>query len=205
MKHIILQSVLTLAAFLIVFLWQLTPLADYTVPVLGVFIFIYLVISMVQRKRSIMPDNDNPWSIFALTTVVLFIVTSNGGINSTLFFLLYFLAFGLALVFEPPVVFVFMIAAFFFFLPDALLGDVGGRFLRLGSLILICPIAFFFGRSFRKEEQQDQYIDRTRETVSEIQADAQKLLIEQRKKLKRNEVEKINDILEKTESLQNTK
>lgn len=157
---------------------------------------------MRQRKRSLMPDNDNPWSIFALTTVVLFIVSSNGGINSTLFFLFYFLAFGLALVFEPPVVFVFMVASFFFFLPDALLGDVGGRFLRLGSLVLICPIAFFFGRSFRKEEQQDEYIEKAKETASQIQTDAQKLLIEQRKKLKTDEVEKINDILEKTETLQ---
>src|SRR5207253_2179424 len=120
----------------------------------------------------------------AVCTVVLLLVISNGGINSTFFYLFYFMAFGIALVFEPPVVFVFSIATIFLFLPDALANDAVARFIKLGSLLLLTPVAYFFGQNFRKEEEQAQYIEKTKGEAKQIQQDAQEILVKNRKNLK---------------------
>lgn len=60
---------------------------------------------------------EGPWGIFLLNTVIFLLIFSTGSIDSGLFFLLYFLGFGIAFVFEPAVTFIFIVGTVFIFLP----------------------------------------------------------------------------------------
>lgn len=124
-----------------------------------------------------------------------------------LFFLLYFLGFSIAFVFEPGVVFTFMLGAVLVFLPDALKNDLMGNFVKVGSLVLICPLAFFFGREYRREEKQEKQIETLKEksvkAADRITDDVDDILEEEKDTLKEEDVEKLDDILEETEEIRN--
>lgn len=203
------QSVLIILAFGFVFIWQQTPLSDYTIQILGLFTAIFLILSAFKKSsRSLgrMLESQNSWSIFFLTSIVLLLIFSTGGLNSNLFFLLYFLSFGIAFVFEPLTVFTFVIGALLIFLPDAATNDVMGNTVKLGSLALISPLAFFFGREFRQEEKQSETIasmkTTTKEVANKIEADVD--LIKEDKNLPTKELEKLAEIQEEAQELRDT-
>src|SRR3990167_7068610 len=75
----------------------------------------YLIVSFRKKGSKGFAPRGESWTIFILNTVVLLLIISTGGFTSTLFFLLYFLVFGIAFVFEPPTVFVFVVGAIIFF------------------------------------------------------------------------------------------
>lgn len=150
MLKAIIQSLLIILSFVFVFIWQHSPLSTYTIPTLGFFILLYsfiaATISLRKKQFMLIPDSDNPFNIFVLAIVVILLVISGGGLHSNFFYLLYFLAFGISVVFHPKVVFVYMLATIIFFTPDALTNDSVSRFTQLGLLFIITPLAYFFGK-----------------------------------------------------------
>lgn len=188
---VFLQSILLIISFGFVYLWQNTPLSQYTIPVLGFFIFLYLIISF-RKKRLTAPtfSGNELVTIFTLNTVIFLLIFSTGAMTSPLFFLLYFVAFGIAFVFEPFTVFIFAVGTILILLPNAILNDSMKNLLVLGSLGLISPLAFFFGREFKREEKQE-------EKLKTIEKEAKELL--QDKDLNSIEKEKINKIVEEAE------
>ncbi len=144
------QFLLLASSFGFVFVWQQTPLSDYTIPMLGFLIFLFLILS--ARKHELNPmnalGNNELMGIFILNSVIMLLIFSTGIFSSPLFFLLYFLEFGIAFVLEPTTVFFFFIGVVLVFLPDALKDDPMGNFIRLGSLGLISPLAFYFGKEY---------------------------------------------------------
>lgn len=205
---VIKQSILLSISFTFVFVWQQTPLSDYTIQILGLFIAIFLILSAFKKSSRTLGyalESQNSWSIFFLTSIVLLLVFSTGGLNSNLFFLLYFLCFGIAFAFEPLTVFIFVIGALLVFFPDALVNDVMSNIIKLGSLALISPLAFFFGREFRQEEKQSKTMEtiktNAKEVADKIEADVD--LIKEDKKLQQNDLEKLADIQEEAQELRN--
>lgn len=199
-----LQSLLLIFSFIVIFVWQNTVLSQYTIPALGFLIFIFLLTS--ARKKSLVNIGGNePLVIFILNSVIFLFIFSTGGFSSTLFFLLYFLCFGIAFVFRPAAVFVFALGAFLVFLPDAVKENVMENMLKIGSLFLIAPLAYFFGREYRKDEIQQSHIEamdeRTKEAADTISKDVEEVLTSEKDKLKSQDVEKLNEILEETEDL----
>ncbi|MBI2622510.1 MAG: hypothetical protein HYW64_00210 [Candidatus Levybacteria bacterium] len=183
------QSLLLLLSFVFVFVWQKTPLSDYTIQALGFLIFLFLLLS-ARRKEFNLAN--------VISKIILLFIFSTGGLSSPLFFLLYFLGFGIAFVFEPATVFIFILGAILVFLAEALTGDIMGNFLRLGSLALISPLAFFFGREYRKGEKQAEQIEKTSQAIKK---DVAGVLENEKQAIKSEDVEKLNDILEETEKL----
>lgn len=116
-----------------------------TVPVLGIMILLYIVFSKQKRTNTI--------NIFILTSLVLILVVSTGEITSPLFFLLYFLSFGIAFIFDPKLVFVLTAGLIVLFFPSALKTDVSKNLILLFSLILLSPIAFFAGIAYQKNQK----------------------------------------------------
>lgn len=200
------QALVIALSFLIVYLWEQTPLADYTVPFLGFLVFIYLLLSARRKGKAFLSmGGDGPWGIFVLNTLIFLLVFSTDGIYSPIFFLLYFLGFGIAFIFNPSVVFVFVLGAILVFLPQSLKDDVYGNMLRLGSLVLISPLAFFFGNEYRRTDQQKTEMEameeRAKEAADTISEDVEEILEEEKQTLKEKDVEKLNEILEETEDL----
>src|SRR5439155_1261628 len=94
------------------------------------------------------------------------LVFSTGVFNSPLFYLLFFLEFGVAFVFTPTLVFLFVIGTCLVFFPYAFHEDASGNLLRLGSLALVSPLAFYFGREFKTEEEQQEELSELREETN---------------------------------------
>lgn len=73
----------------------------------------------------------------------------------------------------------------------------------LGSLVLLTPLAFFFGNEFQKEERirekMEAMQERTKDAADTIAKDVESVLEE--KTLEPEKVEKLNEVLEETESL----
>jgi len=203
---LVLQALVLIISFVIVFIWEQTPLSGYTVQILAVLVVLYLIISARKKGAGFLTmGGDGPWGILILNTIVLLLIFATGSISSGLFFLLYFLGFGIAFVFEPPAIFVFIVGAVLVFLPDALKGDTIGNFLKIGSLLLISPLAYFFGREYRKSDKEEGDIEsleeRTKEAADTISEDVEELVKNEKENLKQEDMEKLNEILEETDDL----
>lgn len=205
------QSLLLFLSFAFVFVWQNTFFSQYTIQALGFLIFLFILL-MARKKK--MPTNqgfdanalfESPWSIFILNTVILLFIFSTGGFSSALFFLLYFLAFGVAFVFEPVTVFVYVFSAILIFSTLALKDDPTRNILILASLGLISPLAYFFGKEYRVEEKQEEDLEklkeRSKDAADTIATNVEDLLKKEKQTLKTEDVEKLNEVLEETENL----
>ncbi len=188
------QSIVLLLSFAVVFVWQNSPLSNYTIQALGFFVFLYIITSMRKKNSNAL---NGAWGIFALNTAIFLLIFATGEFTSALFFLLYFLVFGIAFVFEPATVFVFVIATTLIFLPDISKDDVMSNLIRIGSLAMISPLAYFFGKEFRQRENEEEKAEKAGITITKDV----KEIIEEDKNLKPDEVEKLNDILEETQNL----
>jgi hypothetical protein len=200
------QSLTLIASFLAIFVCVNSPLSQYTVPILGLLIVSYLLVSSRKGGKGFFSmGGEGPWGIFALNTLVFLLIFSTEGIKSPLFFLLYFLSFGIAFVFEPITVFVFILGSLFILFPQALALDTTNNLLKLGSLLLISPLAFFFGREYKKSYKDDEAIEglkeRTKDAADTISKDVEDVLKKEKENLKPEDVEKLNDALEQTADL----
>lgn len=205
MRQVVFQSAVLILSFVIVFLWQKTDLSAFTVPFLGLLITVYLIVSARKRGKAFLTFGGGSLGIFILTTLILLLTFSTGSINSPLFFLLYFLGFGIAFVFEPILTFIFVIGAVLLFFPDAAKADTTNNLLKLGSLLLISPLAYFFGKEYQKGEQQDEEIEDLKERSSDsadtIAEDIEDVINDEKQNLKEKDLEKLNEVLEETEDL----
>ncbi|MCL4354391.1 hypothetical protein M1349_02860 [Patescibacteria group bacterium] len=206
---LIIQSLVLIVSFLAIYIWQQTILTAYTIPALGFLIFIYLFLSARKKGRAFLELGNSPWAIFALNTVIFLLIFSTEGLSSPIFFLLYFLGFGIAFVFEPMAIFVFVVGTVLIFLPDALKNDVTTNFLKVGSLVLISPLAYFFGNEFRRNDDQEAEIEaleeRSQEAADTIAQDVKTVIEEEKENLSTKATDKLNDILEETEDLRQEK
>lgn len=100
------------------------------------------------------------------TVVTILIVENTGGLNSPVFFLFYFLLFGLSLLFEPfqaavvslTLTLVFSVIAQFQFSTPSLI--------NLTTLLLITPIATIFGKVYlEKVQAEEKTIEEENETL----------------------------------------
>lgn len=200
------QYLILIGSFVLIVIWKNTPLNDLTVPLLGILIAFYLIISARKRGVGFLSlGGEGPWGIFTLNTVIFILIFSTGSVTSPLFFLLYFLGFGIAFVFEPEITFVFVIGAILIFLPDTLKDDITGNFLKLGSLLLISPLAFFFGKEYRRNDKENEEIEalkeRTKDSADTISQDVEQIVKEEKANLKASDMQKLNEVLEETENL----
>ncbi len=119
--------------------------------------------------------------------------------------MLYFLGFGITFIFEPVSVFIFAIGTIAVFMPEAIKNGYIESYVRLGSVLLISPLAYFFGREYQDRDTEEQVIEsmeeRTKEAADTISKDVENVLQEEKKVLKDKDIEKLNEILEETEEL----
>ncbi len=203
---IFIQSLVVILSFAFIFVWQQSILSGYTIQTLGFLVFLFIITTARKRKTgSVDPVNffnNDKLSIFALNTIIFLLVFATGSLNSSLFYLLCFLGFGIAFVFEPSVVFVFMLGAVLLFLPEAMRNDVSGNMLKLSSVVLITPLAYFFGKEYRKGEEKEGQLERLK---AKTQAASDKIAENVREVLddedNPREAEKLNEILEETQKL----
>lgn len=200
------DSLLLIASFLIVFIWQNSQFSIYTVPFIGFLVFMFLLIS-IKNKQNL--NLGGPVNFFILNTILLLFIFSTGGINSNLFFLVYFLLFALSFILESRSVFVFPIAMLIIFWSQIFENDVTGNIIKMASLGILSPLAYLLGAEFSKNDKKDDEALKTKEravsSAGEIAKDVEAVIESGKEKLSSKEVEKLNDVLEETESLREEK
>jgi hypothetical protein len=193
MKQFFSEALIFILLIAAVFLWQKSTLSAYTVPLLGLLTFIYLV-STFKRSKQI-----KALPVFLLTVSSLLLILSTGGIYSALFFLLYFLSFTIAFVLQPQTVFTFNLILFLFFLPESLQGDSLINLTKISSLLLLSPLAYFFGKEIQSREKKEKQV---KETVKRIQSDIAEVVKTDGANLKEQEVKELADAISQTRELE---
>ncbi len=191
------QSLTLSIATLLVLLITSTPADAYMAPILGVviaFSVIYVIIKRKTKKEEELFVGSN-LEVFAVTVVLLLAVFLTGGLTSNLFFLLYFLLFGIVFLFEPPTVFVLLAGLLIVFFTSIGNGDLPSNLIKLGSLVFLSPISYFFGREFQKREKLEEKVE---DKTGQIIEDAQTLLEHTQNEEAKDEIE---DIIEMSNQL----
>ncbi|MBM3208755.1 hypothetical protein FJZ40_00475 [Candidatus Shapirobacteria bacterium] len=129
-------------AVLLTFFWVNDPsLSPYDLQLVAGLVISYFFFRLLKIKSSVAPE------AIILTVVILLLVSSTGGLNSPVFFLTYFLLFGVSLFFEPAVTLTLTLSLAFFFADS--LNSLNAA-VQLGSFLFITPLALFFGRQYLK-------------------------------------------------------
>ncbi|MBU2632295.1 hypothetical protein KKG52_01135 [Patescibacteria group bacterium] len=199
------QSLVLIISFSLIYAFQDASLFVYTIPVIGLLVLVYLILFARQKNFSFLTSGGGLLQIFTLNTLVLLLIFSTDGFNSPIFFLLYFLSFGIAFAFNPASILVYIVGVILVFLPIALKDNVTDNFIKLGVLALVSPLAFFFAQMYQKTEEQEEKIEeikeRAQDAASTITSDVEKLLGNEKEILKEEDMEKLNEILEEAEDL----
>jgi hypothetical protein len=149
MAKFLLHSLFLVAAVFLAFFWTSHPtLSVYTLQLTAVFVLLFFLNQFIARKKRQKANLAIDAMVF--TMVVLLLVTSTGGLTSPLFFLVYFLMFGLALLFEPAITFSLAVGMILFFVVTTSQESLLEEILSLFSLLLITPLALFFGKQYLK-------------------------------------------------------
>ncbi len=192
-------------SFGVVFVWEQTGLDIYTIQAVALLVVVYLLLSFIRRKKFKDGNFGGVADIFILNTAIFLLIYTTGNIYSPLYFLLYFLGFGITFIFEPATVFLFTIGAVLIFLPEALKNGSLESYIKLGSLLLISPLAFFFGQEYRDRDKEEQALDditeREKDAADTISKDVEAVLKEEKGDLTPESVEKLDEILEESEDL----
>ena len=198
------HSLLLLASFVVVFIWQNSQLAQYSIPFIGFLVFMFLLIS-IRNKQNL--NLGGPVNFFILNIVLLLFIFSTGGLNSNLFFLLYFLLFAAAFIMDPKSVFIFPLSIIVIFWTQIFQNDVGANVIKMASLSILSPLAYFFGVQFRKNDKQEDEILKTKEraagSADEISSDVKEVIESGKEKLNPKQISKLKDVLEESEDLRN--
>lgn len=98
---------------------------------------------------------------------------------------------------EPITILIYLVSAVLFFIPQASSNPNTETLIKMGSLILIAPIAYFIGQEFERRRLLNEKIDsKTDEIIQEAQ-----LLKEDGTPKGQDETEAIDEIIEEASSL----
>ena len=191
------QSATILLSMLAVLAIISTPLSSYMTPILAIII-IFSVIFIIIRQRGRYGEDifsGSPIEVATVIVALMLAVFLTGGLGSNLFFLIYFLIFGIVFLSEPATVFILLLGLFVVFYQSLFEGDMVSNLIKLGSLALLSPVSYFFGREFARREKLEEEID---DKTGQILEDAEVI----RKQNKDPELnDEIEDIKEKANDL----
>jgi len=176
-RHLLFLLFTALAAWV----WTQIPLTGgYTAQLIALLAVAYLLAlprRALSKEGRFWPRNKptNSFEGVVLTAIVLLIVFSTGGAGSPMFFLVYFLMFGLAFVWEPQLVLNFsaLLAPLLFFSTVNI--SQTQSLINLGSVFFIAPLSWFFGRQFLDNLTAQKWIKLYQEKWSEDEKQLEKV------------------------------
>lgn len=196
------NSLILILSFIAIYLEEMY-LSDYRSQIIGVLVLAYFLITFFRRKYSkTKPEEqfNSASDIFIINSIIILLIITTGNIYSPVFFLIYFLCFGITFIFEPITVFVFAVGAFLIFLPYAIQNQSIESFIKLGSIFIIAPLAFFFGREYKEREKLSKKIDKTKEEATNIGKEIESV-IETEKNITPESAAKLTDALDRSKKL----
>jgi hypothetical protein len=157
-KDLIVHNLTLFLAVGFAYLWTFSAsTSEYSLQLVALFAIIYIALQVASRN-GIKINNKLLFDFVLLTVIVFLIVFSTGALFSPLFFLIYFLLFAIALLFEPSAAFSLAIIATIFFLLTPR-REILVEILQIGSLYLIAPLANIFGAQYIKLLEDEEKIE----------------------------------------------
>jgi len=147
------HSLMLLAATSGTFLWLITPrLTPYTLQLVAVLVLTYAATHWFRKsQRSHVKGymSSIPLDLTLLTVIILLLVVETGALASPLIFLLYFLLFAVAMLFEIEATLLLTgtLLVFFLIFPGTNLTDIA-HLGELLALIMITPLALYTGHQY---------------------------------------------------------
>ncbi len=134
------------------YLWTKNPsLNSFNLQAVGLLILFYFGSKLLTGKRQrVLLVLD----AIIFTSLTLFLILSSGGVHSNLFFLLYFLLFGLSLLFEPGQAILLSLLLIFLFSFDVSFHFDEPAIINLATLLFITPLASIFGRKYLQAQHE---------------------------------------------------
>ncbi|MGB9637315.1 MAG: hypothetical protein ACPLY7_00775 [Microgenomates group bacterium] len=131
---------LVLTILLIWFWTNNLVLSAYSLQLTGILVVFYFASRFLAKgNKEIILD------VIVFIAILLLVLASTGGLGSPLFFLIYFLLFAVALLFDPPTTLTLTLALTLFF-ANSLTSTRAA--LQLLSLVFITPLAIYFGKQY---------------------------------------------------------
>lgn len=159
-RFLIRSSILT-ATIAFSFFWTRSlTLPFYSLTLIGFLIICYFLIRVMAKKgRGFIYLYKTLFDVFILSLITFLLIFSTGALYSPVFFLIYFLLFGVALLLEPTTaIYLAAIASVFLFFTQR--KNLLNELLQLSSLFLIAPLATIFGKQYLKLLQSESEIKR---------------------------------------------
>lgn len=146
-KKVLLHSTLVILALAISYFIAKTPLSEYSLQISGLLVAIYMLISFLIRKKFLSAISRVTFDIFVFSFAASFLLFTTGGFTSPIFFLTYFLLFGVALLSGPitSIVAAVGFTILFILTPRT---DYWAEILQIASLLSIAPISAMFGKQY---------------------------------------------------------
>lgn len=133
-----------------IFLWLNSPLEPYALQLAAVLSLCYIATHSLKRHfPKLFSKSAITIDVSILTSMILLLVSETGALTSPLFFLLYFLLFAVAMLYEIEATLVLTgtLILYFLFLPGTNLSDLA-HLSQLAALIMITPLALFTGHQY---------------------------------------------------------
>jgi cell division protein FtsB len=157
-KNFLNYLILILALGLAFSFSRLEFLASFNLQMIALATVIYIAFQFINRKTKIFDEEKTLIDFSLITFVIFLIIFSTGSLSSPLFFLIYFLLFGISLLMNPTAAFTLAIISTLFFLLNYNKNYLFAEFLQLASIFLIAPLASIFGTQYLKLLQSEQKI-----------------------------------------------
>ena len=146
MTGLVFHTLFLVLAVALTFLWTQNPsLTPYNLQAIGLLLLFYFAGKFIGGSKARLSA---ALDAVIFTILILFLVTSTGGVQSPVFFLLYFLLFAVSLLFEPTAAIVISLLLVLFFSFSLRFDFDNTALINLASLLLITPLANLFGRKF---------------------------------------------------------
>ena len=203
MKPFFIHSGLLILSFATVLIWEKSGMTHLAPVAIGALSVVYLLFAFRNRGKS---PHRHTLTIFLLTTMTLLLIMTTGGFSSLLFFLLYFLCFSIAFTLVPESVFVFAGLVLLTFLPESMSGSLIPNLLKLASFILLCPLAYFFGKEIRFREKEAHHLKEiekeTENAADTIIKDVSDILVHEHGRMAEQDLDRLADIVRQTRKLE---
>lgn len=147
---------LLLAAFTGIYFFLTSPtLAPYTLQLVAVLILIYATTHWFMPKKRRRRYSTIPLDLTLLTSVILLLVAETGALASPLIFLVYFLLFAVAMLYEieSTLVLTGSLLIFFLLFPGTNLSDLA-HLSELIALVMITPLALMTAHQYETIMQE---------------------------------------------------
>lgn len=154
----VIHSLFLTISVALTFWWVNHPtLSYYNLQLIGAFVLVYFLASSLSRRYPSYQKLGKYLNAVIFSMVILLIVVSTGNLTSPIFFLIYFLLFGLSFMLEPVVA--ISLTTIYSIFSVLFSGGMGmTETLTLASAWFITPLALFFGQSYLKMLEQKNQI-----------------------------------------------